>query len=74
MRIPWWKVLKIKGTYRGFRMVGGLRRRFIYIYIYGWVRVFDEERICDIRAMSFGGEKESWQGEKSCPNTTLYSH
>jgi len=58
MRIPWWKVLKIKGTYRGFRMVGGLRRRFIYIY--GWVRVFDEERICD-RAMSFGGEKESWQ-------------
>jgi len=54
-------------------MVGGLRRRFIYIYIYGWVRVFDEERICDIRAMSFGGEKESWQGEKSCPNTTLYS-
>lgn len=43
-------------------MVGGLRRRFIYIYIhiYGWVRVFDEERICD-RAMSFGGEKESWQ-------------
>jgi hypothetical protein len=47
---------------------------YIYIYIYGWVRVFDEERICDIRAMSFGGEKESWQGEKSCPNTTLYSH
>lgn len=39
MRIPWWKVLKIKGTYRGFRMVDGLlRRRFIYIYIYmvGW--------------------------------------
>jgi hypothetical protein len=71
MRIPWWKVLKIKGTYRGFRMVGSLlRRRFIYIY--GWVRVFDEERICD-RAMSSGGEKESWQGEKSCPNTTLYS-
>jgi hypothetical protein len=32
----------------------------VYIYIYGWVRVFDEERICD-RAMSFGGEKESWQ-------------
>jgi len=36
MRIPWWKVLKIKGTYRGFRMVGGLRRRFIYIYMVGW--------------------------------------